>query len=88
MDNLAYACFLCNRLKSNKTTVFDLLSQTQALIFNPRTHVWQEHFAWNEEFTYIIGLSPTGRGTIVLLQLNREKLLEYRRALLQFGVHP
>ena len=88
MDNLAYACFLCNRLKSNKTTVFDPLSQTQALVFNPRTQVWQEHFTWNEEFTHIIGLSPTGRGTIVLLQLNREKLLEYRKALLQCGAHP
>ena len=88
LSNLAYACFLCNRLKSNKTTVFDLISQTYVPIFNPRIHSWQEHFAWNGEYLHIIGLTPTGRGTVEVLQLNRKKLLEYRMALIAFGEHP
>jgi hypothetical protein len=88
VGNLAYACFLCNRLKSNRTSVFDPVSQRQAPIFNPRTDVWREHFSWNDDCTLIIGLTPTGRGTVAALQLNREKLVDCRKALLVFGMHP
>ena len=88
LGNLAYACFLCNRLKSNKTAAFDPLTQTHVPLFNPRTHTWQEHFVWDESYTHVIGLTPTGRATVLALQLNREKLLEYRKALLEFGGHP
>ena len=88
LGNLAYACFLCNRLKSNKATVFDPLSKSQVPIFNPRLHIWQLHFAWNEDYTLILGLTSTGRGAVEALQLNREKLVKYRTALLEFGVHP
>jgi hypothetical protein len=88
IENLAYACFLCNRLKSNKTTVFDAMSKTNVAMFNPRIHNWQEHFIWNGDYLRIIGLTPTGRGTVEVLQLNRKKLLDYRTALLAFGEHP
>jgi hypothetical protein len=87
-ENLAYACFLCNRLKSNKLVGFDALTQTFWPIFNPRLEKWAQHFAWNENASTIIGITPIGRATIKELQLNREKLIEYRAALLVFGVHP
>jgi hypothetical protein len=87
-DNLAYACFLCNRLKSNKTTGFDPIIQSYVPLFNPRIHIWSQHFSWNENFMLVIGLTSTGRSTVAELQLNRPKLIEYRLALLPFGGHP
>ncbi len=87
-DNLAYACFLCNRLKSNKILAFDPITQIQATLFNPRLDNWHDHFSWNEDYTLIIGLSPIGRSAVNLLRLNREKLVTYRKALLLFGGHP
>jgi len=37
-DNLALACFNCNRYKSNKLSVDDIS------LFNPRAMSWNEHF--------------------------------------------
>lgn len=36
IENLAYACFLCNRLKSNKVSAFDQNSNLWSTVFNPR----------------------------------------------------
>jgi hypothetical protein len=86
--NLAYACFLCNRLKSNKLKVFDILTGKWIPLFNPRTDIWNEHFAWNEDTTKIIGISMIGRCTVKELTLNRAKLIEYRECIIPFGTHP
>lgn len=87
-ENLAYACVLCNRLKSNKLKSFDTSSEKWILLFNPRRDVWEENFAWSEDATMIIGISVIGRCTIKELKLNREKLIEYRTCLILFGTHP
>jgi hypothetical protein len=88
LDNLAYACFLCNRLKSNKLNVYDAVSAAWFRLFDPRVQDWNEHFAWNEDLTTIIGLTATGRVTVDELQLNRPKLVAYRKAVIPFGIHP
>ncbi len=88
LDNFAYACFLCNRLKSNKLTILDITSNTWINLFNPRIQDWNEHFAWSEDLTTIIGLSAIGRITVDGLELNRPKLIAYRKAVTLFGVHP
>ena len=87
-DNLAYACFLCNRLKSNKLKVFDILTGKWIPLFNPRKDVWSDHFAWSEDATKIIGISIIGRSTVKELKLNRDKLIEYRNCIIPFGTHP
>ncbi len=87
-DNLSYACFLCNRLKSNKLKVFDQVSEKWIPIFNPRIDFWTAHFSWGEDTTEIIGVTPIGRSTVISLRLNREKLVEYRKCLIPFGGHP
>lgn len=88
LENLAYACFLCNRLKSNKLKSFDTNSEKWIPLFNPRKDIWEENFAWSEDATKIIGTSIIGKCTINELKLNREKLIEYRICLILFGVHP
>ena len=86
--NLSYACFLCNRLKSNKLKVFDVLSDKWIPLFNPRKDEWHEHFSWNNDATKIIGITSSGRCTVKELKLNREKLIEYRNSIIPFGEHP
>jgi hypothetical protein len=87
-ENLAYACFLCNRLKSNKIKTFDELTEKWVYLFNPRINDWHEHFAWNQEATLIIGITIIGRCSVKELKLNREKLIEYRKCIIPFGAHP
>jgi HNH endonuclease len=88
LDNLAYACFLCNRLKSNKTKAFDVNTSTWIPIFNPRKNDWDEHFTWSDDALLIIGKTSIARATVSELQLNRSKLIEYRQSLIQFNRHP
>jgi len=57
-------------------------------LFHPREQSWDEHFAWNEDFTLILGLTPTGRATIEALHLNRSGLVNLRRVLYAIGEHP
>ena len=64
------------------------MSQTFTPFFNPRTHVWTEHFVWNEEFTFIVPLTAIGRVTIIELQLNRVGVVNVRLLLLMAGLHP
>lgn len=88
IENLAYACFLCNRLKSNKLKVFDTITEKWMPLFSPRQHNWNDHFSWSEDATQVIGLTAIGRCTIKELRLNREKLIEYRQCIIPFGTHP
>jgi hypothetical protein len=47
-----------------------------------------DHFAWSDDFTLVIGLTPTGRATVEKLQLNRSGLVNLRRVLRAVGEHP
>jgi hypothetical protein len=88
LDNLALACQGCNNRKYTKTIGYDAVNQRSVALYHPRHHQWHEHFAWNEDFTLIIGLTPTGRATVETLQLNREGLVNLRRVLVALGEHP
>jgi len=88
VENLALACQGCNNFKFTKTEALDPKTGKPAPLFNPRQHLWKEHFAWNENFTVIIGLSPTGRATVNTLKLNRDFLLNQRALYRAYGVHP
>jgi hypothetical protein len=87
-DNLAYACQFCNSSKYDKTTATDSLTGATVSLFNPRSDGWPQHFTWNEDFTIILGITPTGRATIACLNMNREEAVNLRAALRSFGVHP
>ena len=76
IGNLAYACWRCNRHKGSDLTSFDPQTQKLNPLFNPRTQVWAEHFAYEGE--RITGLTPEGRTTVYLLRLNSEERLTER----------
>jgi hypothetical protein len=87
-ENLALACHGCNLFKSNKTEVFDSASDKNVRLFHPRTDVWEDHFVWTSDFTKLVGLTAIGRATIYALKLNREGLVNQRKMLHKYGIHP
>jgi HNH endonuclease len=87
-DNLALCCHGCNQHKSRRTAASDPATDSLVPLFHPCEQRWEEHFAWNGDFTRIIGLIPTGRATISVLQLNRPGLMNLLRVLYAIGEHP
>ena len=88
LNNLALACQGCNSHKYTRTYARDPVSGATARLYHPRRDRWSEHFAWNEDFTLILGLSASGRATVEVLQLNRSSVVNLRRLLYQAGEHP
>ena len=88
LTNLALCCHGCNQHKSVRTSAVDPVTGLPVLLFHPREQRWEEHFAWNDEFTLMIGLTLTGRATVEALQLNRGGLVNLRRVLCAIGEHP
>jgi HNH endonuclease len=88
LENLALSCQGCNNHKHTKTEALDSTTQQIVPLFHPRQQSWQEHFAWNDDYTQIVGLTPTGRATVKELLLNRPGLVNLRRVLFASGEHP
>jgi len=88
LDNLALACQGCNNHKYGKVAAPDPVSGQQVPLYHPRRDRWDTHFAWSDDFTLMIGLTPSGRATIGALHLNREGVVNLRRLLYAIGQHP
>jgi HNH endonuclease len=88
LENLALACFHCNRRKSIQLTAQDPQSGAVVPLFNPRQHAWSEHFVWSVDGLLLLGLTPTGRATITALALNWERVIAIRAADIAVGRHP
>ncbi|MBS1787948.1 MAG: HNH endonuclease [Acidobacteria bacterium] len=87
-DNLALACFHCNRRKSDRQSAIDPLTGETVLLFNPRQHQWSEHFVWSVDGLLIVPLTAVGRATCELLEFNRERVIRIRRADIEVKRHP
>lgn len=87
-DNLTLACATCNLSKSDATEALDPETGAKVPLFNPRTQVWSEHFAWIDGGCRIQGLTPTGRATIECFGMNIERLVIARSVWVLAGVHP
>ncbi|MGH9938388.1 MAG: hypothetical protein ACREAM_19275 [Blastocatellia bacterium] len=59
-----------------------------AALYHPRKDDWHKHFTWNADYTLLVGLTPTGHVTIKELDLNRDGVLNLRRAMSLEGQHP
>ena len=88
LDNLAWACPWCNGHKYTKTHAQDPHTGRRVSLFNPRRQRWSRHFAWSEDFMYVVGRTMTGRATVDALHLNRPQPLNLRRLLHAAGEHP
>ena len=81
-ENLAAACFTCNRAKWNAISGYDALTDRDVPLFHPRVERWDEHFSWMSDYLEIVGLTPTGRATVARLRLNRQVYRQQRSRLL------
>jgi hypothetical protein len=86
--NLCLACRKCNEFKGDQITAIDPLMGETISLFHPRQDYWQTHFQWDETGTRLIGLTPTGRATIVALKMNNEVIVSARRRWVSVGWHP
>jgi hypothetical protein len=57
-------------------------------LFHPRQQKWTDHFGWTADGAALEGKSPTGRATVVALQLNRPGLKNLRRLMVLADLHP
>lgn len=86
LGNLALACFKCNNHKGPNIAAIDPDTGDKAYLFDPRSDTWREHFRWHGAI--LDGLSPKGRATIALLQMNAGHRVAHRRQLIAEGVFP
>lgn len=75
-SGLALACDRCNAYKGPNLTSIDPDTHTVVTLFNPRADVWDNHFVIRGGL--IIGLTPKGRATVRLLNMNAAHRVELR----------
>jgi len=79
-DNLALACDRCNLRKGPNLSGIDPVSGVLVALFHPRRDVWTEHFRL--QGIYVEGLTPAGRATVQVLDMNGTRRLQLRSAIL------
>jgi hypothetical protein len=82
-SNLALACPDCNRHKGPNLSAIDPETGAVVLIFHPREHAWNDHFAMVG--VRIEGITRVGRATVELLDMNNDERVEMRAELQDFG---
>lgn len=86
LENLAQACVPCSLRKSARQKLIDEQTGQEVLIFNLRQQGWSEHFHWDG--VTIVGITVTGRATVVALDMNRPVMLAIRTEEIFFHRHP
>jgi hypothetical protein len=88
LTNLAFSYGGCNSHKRCKSMALDPFTGDVVYLFNPRTDKWKKHFQWIDNYAMIEGITPQGRATVEQLKLNRKGIINLRKALSTYGVHP
>jgi len=88
IENLCLSCPVCNRFKTNRLLATDPVTQDLVSLFHPLRELWHHHFQWTENASQLLGLTPSGRATIVALRMNREAIIQLRRYWVALGLHP
>ena len=83
LSNLALACDRCNLYKGPNLTSIDLETGAIVPLFHPRKDAWRDHFAFHGP--HIIGLTPSGRATVQLLNVNATRRVQLRAELQAAG---
>jgi len=79
-DNLALSCTLCNKHKGSDLASLDPVTDDIVPLYHPRQDRWLDHFQLSN--TQIVPLTPKGRVTVRLLQLNTPERIEERELLI------
>lgn len=84
MENLAWSCQRCNERKGPNLSGVDPGTSALVPLFHPRQDRWEDHFTWDG--LSVVGLTPVGRATVWLLEMNSEERLRWRTALRRYGL--
>ena len=82
-SNLALSCIRCNFHKGPNIAGIDPESGAMTRLFNPRLDEWPAHFGW--QGARLIGLTPVGRATVAVLEMNHPLRAEARELLRREG---
>lgn len=88
LSNRALACASCNLAKTDKVSSVDPLTKEEVPLFDPRIHVWRNHFRWADDQQTLEGLTPIGRATIAALNMNSQLRKEARQLWFSLGMLP
>ena len=80
---LALSCDRCNHFKGPNLSSIDPETNQIVNLFHPRTDSWTEHFIFRDGF--IDGLTPIGRATVRLLNMNDPRRVDLREQWLEEG---
>ncbi len=84
LSNICWSCTQCNLHKSSNFASVDPESGQRADLYNPREDVWNEQLKTGSDGR-IVGLTPKGRATVRLLDMNGSPQLGLRRELIAHG---
>jgi hypothetical protein len=86
IENLAYACVLCNRSKGSDVAAVNERSGEIVRLFHPREDLWADHFQLDGHV--IRARSDAGAATAGLLRFNAPERLAERSLLQSLGSYP
>ena len=87
-SNQALSCRCCNLFKGRRLDAVDPVTGRTVQLFNPRKQRWEEHFALDQSTGSLTGLTPTARGTIDALQMNRPTQVAARKQWMRLRLFP
>jgi hypothetical protein len=86
LENLAFACAVCNGLKGSDIASMDWESQQIVRLFHPRLDTWSDHFRL--ENGLLLPRTSIGRATGIMLRFNEQSQLNLRRFLIRLSEYP
>jgi hypothetical protein len=84
--NLCLARAAYNNHKGTDLSGIDEITRKIVPLFNPRRHKWSRHFRWDGPV--LVGLTPVGRATVAVLEINLDHRVALRQGLIDEGVFP
>lgn len=87
LDNLCLCCIRCNLKKGPNIASVEPGTDRIVPLFHPRRHAWREHFSMDANGR-LHGLTPEGRATVQLLDVNDRPRVQLRALLLRRGWRP
>lgn len=86
-DNRSLACLKCNGHKGPNVAALDPVTGDATKLYNPRKQKWEEHFEIQNDAT-LIGLTPEGRATVLVLNINEKSRVKHRLMAMMLQEYP
>ena len=87
-DNIALACESCNLHQASTVEAWDEAEEQAVPLFHPRQDRWEAHFRYDSASAHVIGLTATGRVTVIRLKINSDFQVRARQHWLRLNLYP